>query len=53
LTIPPGSTTGTIQLGICVDNAVEPNETFTIKLANAVNGRIKVEQATCTITNDD
>jgi chitinase len=53
LTIPPGATTGTIQLGICVDNTVEPNETFTMSLANAVNGVISDAQATCTITNDD
>lgn len=46
-------TSATIQFAVRLDTAAEPSETFTVTLANAVNGVISDGQATVTLTNDD
>ena len=53
LTIPAGSTTGTILFPISGDTAVETDETFTVTLSAPQNATIADGSATVTITNDD
>jgi len=53
LTIPAGSTTGTIAVSIFGDTTHEPDETFGITLSSASNGTLLVGSATGTIVNDD
>ena len=53
LTFQPGETAKTIPIGIVGDTAIEPDETFTVTLSNAVNATIADSTATGTITNDD
>ncbi len=53
LTIPSGSTTGTISVPISADSVFEGNETFTITLSNPTGATISTAAATGTITNDD
>jgi hypothetical protein len=53
LTIPAGSTTGTISVNIVGDTTVEPNETFTVTLSNMTNAVLADSQAVGTIINDD
>ena len=52
-TIPAGETTGTIEVPVVGDTAVEPDETFTVALAGAVNATVADSSATGTIGNDD
>jgi streptogramin lyase len=54
LTFAPGETAKTITVQVNGDTTVEPNETFTVNLANATgNATIADGQATGTILNDD
>lgn len=53
LTIPAGSTTGTITVQVIGDANVEPDETFTVRLTNSSGATISVPTATGTILNDD
>ena len=53
LTIPPGSTEGTISITINGDGEIEPDEAFFVNLSNPINGTISDSQAIVTITNDD
>jgi len=51
--ISPGTTSVSLPVGIQGDTAVEPNETFSVKLTNPINATIANNQATVTIINDD
>jgi hypothetical protein len=53
LTLPPGTTTGTVSVPITGDIAVEPNETFFVNLSAPVNATIADGQGLGTILNDD
>ena len=53
LTIPPGSTSGTIPVTIYGDTQYEPDETFTTNLSNAQQATLNDASATGTIVNDD
>jgi uncharacterized repeat protein (TIGR01451 family) len=55
LTIPPGSTTGTINVAVNGDTLYEADETFTVTLSAPTNATVAVGQdvGTGTITNDD
>lgn len=53
LTFAPGETTKEIGVAVVGDGAVEPSESFTITLSNALNATIANATATGTITNDD
>jgi subtilisin family serine protease/ribosomal protein L35AE/L33A len=53
LTFPPSTASRTISVTINGDHEVEPNETFTVALANATNAIIGDAQAIGTIVNDD
>jgi hypothetical protein len=54
LTFAPGETAKTITVQVNGDTTVEPNETYTVNLANATgNAMIADPQATGTILNDD
>ena len=49
----PGTVTTTVAIPIVQDNIFEPDETFTINLANPTNGTIADGVGLGTITNDD
>ena len=53
LTFPAGVTTQTIAVPLVTDSVVEPNETFTVGLINAVNATIADGTGQATIANDD
>ena len=53
LTFAPGVVSQTVKVAVTGDTAVEPTETFTVKLANPTNATLKTATATGTITNDD
>jgi len=53
LTFQPGQTIGTISIAIKGDRKRERNETFTVRLSNAVGATIDDGVATATILNDD
>ena len=53
LSFAPGETSKTIGVLVNGDTVIEPNETFTVTLSNAVGASIADGQATGTITNDD
>jgi Calx-beta domain len=53
LTFQPGQTSRTIAVAIKGDRKREPNETFTVRLSNAVGATINDAVATATILNDD
>jgi hypothetical protein len=53
LTFPAGQMQGTISIGVKGDRKREANETFTVKLSNAVGATIGDGVATVTILNDD
>jgi hypothetical protein len=53
LTIPMGSSSGTIAVTIIDDGEVETAETFTVDLSNAVNASISDNQGVGTITDND
>ncbi|HKP02354.1 MAG TPA: Calx-beta domain-containing protein, partial [Chthoniobacterales bacterium] len=53
LTFLPADTTKQITVIVNGDNAVEPNETFTVHLSNAFNATIGTADGTGTIINDD
>ena len=53
LTFAPGVTTQKVNVAVAGDTAVEPTETFTVKLANPGNATLGTATATGTITNDD
>src|SRR5262249_11741764 len=53
LTIPAGSTSGTITVNVTGDVLYEVSETFSVKLSGAVNASIGTATAVGTITNDD
>ena len=53
VTFAPGETEKTIPVSVVADAAVEPDETFTLTLSNAVNATIGTGTATGRITNDD
>ena len=53
LTFAPGVTTQKVNVAVTGDTAVEPTETFTVKLANPGNATLGTATATGTITNDD
>ena len=53
LTIPAGSTSGTIAVPVIGDTIVEPNETFFVNLSSPTNATIAVAKGTGTILNDD
>jgi uncharacterized repeat protein (TIGR01451 family) len=50
---PPGSTTQSVVVAIHGDVLNEANETFWLRLTNAVNGTILIDHAVGTIVNDD
>ncbi|HEX8738222.1 MAG TPA: Calx-beta domain-containing protein, partial [Pyrinomonadaceae bacterium] len=49
----PGETTKQVTVSVVGDAVVEPNETFFVNLANAVNATIADNQGQGTIVNDD
>jgi hypothetical protein len=51
LTIPAGATSATISIPIVADTLVEPDETFTVNLGNALNATLARSQATGTISD--
>jgi len=53
VTIPAGETSVEVVVEISGDSEFEPDETFTISLANASNAEIDAGSATGTISNDD
>jgi len=53
LTFAPGEVSRTITVVIKPDQKREPNETFTVELAGAINANIKRGVGTATILNDD
>ncbi len=53
LTIPPGRTTGTIQIRVRDDRIDEPEETFSLRIVGATNARRPSGPATGTIRDDD
>jgi hypothetical protein len=53
LTFLPGQTSRTIAISIKGDRKREPNETFSVKLSNAVGATINDAVGTATILNDD
>jgi hypothetical protein len=53
LTFAPGETTKQVTVNVTGDTVVEPNETFFVNLANAVNATIADNQGQGTIVNDD
>lgn len=53
LTFEPGETKKTIVLQIKGDTRVEPDESFVIRLSNAVAATLAKTEGTVTITNDD
>ncbi|HKS08021.1 MAG TPA: Calx-beta domain-containing protein [Pyrinomonadaceae bacterium] len=53
VTFTPGQTSQPININITGDTTFEPNETFSINLANATNATISDNQGAGTITNDD
>lgn len=53
LTIPAGSTSGTISVPIIGDTNAEANETFTVALSNPSGASLADDTATATVTNDD
>lgn len=53
LSFAPGETSKTLQVTIKGDMAVEGNETFTVRLANATGATLVDGSATGTLTNDD
>jgi hypothetical protein len=53
LTILPGQAEATVPLAIKGDRKREPDETFTVRLSNAVGAYISDSEATVTILNDD
>jgi hypothetical protein len=52
VTIPAGSTTGSIDIQVNGDDAVEPDETFSLEIAAVIGARPGTD-GTGTITNDD
>jgi hypothetical protein len=53
-TIPPGSTTIAVNVSLIQDASPEPDETFTLQVAGAVNATLGAPaQLTVTIQNDD
>ncbi|HWN09270.1 MAG TPA: Calx-beta domain-containing protein [Pyrinomonadaceae bacterium] len=53
LTFNPGETTKNVTVSVNGDTEVEPDETFTLNLSNAVNATITDASGIGTITNDD
>jgi hypothetical protein len=53
VTIPAGATTGAVSIRVKGNAVVEPNETFTVVLSDAVGATISRATATGTILNDD
>ena len=53
LTFAPGQTRQTIQIAAIGDNAIEPNETFSVVLSNAGGATIAKGTGAGTIQNDD
>ena len=53
LTIPSGSTSGTITVVVTGDTSSEPGETLTLTLSNPLNATLARSAATGTIANDD
>jgi len=53
LTFAPGETSKLITVALIGDSTVEPNETFTINLTDAVNAELPTSPFTATIANDD
>jgi hypothetical protein len=49
----PGETTKTLGIPVLGDTAVEPDETFTVRLADPQNAALDRPHATVTILNDD
>lgn len=53
LTVPAGSTTGSIPVAVIGDAAVEPDETFFVNLASPTHAILADAQGVGTIRNDD
>jgi chitinase len=53
LSFAPGETSKTLQVTVKGDTAVEGNETFTVRLADATGATLVDGSATGTLTNDD
>ena len=53
LTIPAGSTSGTVAVPVVGDTLNEANETFTVKLSSPTNAIVATATGTGTILNDD
>ena len=51
--IPAGATSKSFAVTIRGDTAVEPNQSFTVRLINVVGATVAKPNATCTIVNDD
>jgi hypothetical protein len=52
--VPAGTTTSAVEIGICKDSRVEPDENFAIVLSNPVNATLSTQStAQVTIRNDD
>ncbi len=53
LTLPVGSTSGTIQVTVCGDTLIEASEVFEVRLSGPTGAIIQFDTARGTITNDD
>jgi hypothetical protein len=53
MVIAPGSLSGTITVNVNGDKKREANETFSVKLSNAIDGTITDNEGVGTIVNDD
>ncbi len=53
LSIPAGDTTAAVTVTVVADGVVEPDETFTVTLADLAHATFADNQATGTIRNDD
>lgn len=53
LTFAPGETSKTVTVAVLGDTAVEADETFIVRLANATGAEISTADGITTITNDD
>ena len=53
LNFPPGATSLPVEVTVCGDSAVEPDETFSLTLTSPTNAVLNRARATGTITNDD
>jgi hypothetical protein len=53
VTLPPGQTSATVNVGLVPDASPEPNETFNLNLGSPVNATVTDGLGVATILNDD